>query len=77
MSSRARTFIFDTASGKRIWRRRRDRIVARLSRRDVLTWGAEIIGVGLVAVAIGLWMPALGLGVVGAYIVLAANATGD
>jgi len=64
--------IFDTATGRRIYRGVADRL--RAQRHDVAARGLEIAGVALVALAAAMWIAPLGLAVGGLYLIwLAAS----
>ena len=68
-----KTIFFDTATGKRIYRRAVGRLAARVVTRTTALWAAEVVGV--IAIAAGAWMAyaPLGLVIVGLYLVAAAN----
>ena len=66
------SIIFDTDTGKRIYRTITGRTWARLSLKALALWAVEIAGVGLIALAGAIVHPSIGLVVVGVYFVFAA-----
>jgi hypothetical protein len=70
--------VFDPSTGARLYRRASARIFARLRARvaPAFPWLAEIGGVAILAVGVGLINPPLGIAIGGAYLILIGN-SGD
>ena len=73
----ARTFLFNTATGKRVYRSASERLWSAASRRLSIPWLLEITGVLLLAVAAWTVTPPAALVVVGTYAIIAANSGSD
>ncbi len=65
--------IFDTATGRRLYRTVIDRTWTHLFRKASAMWLLEVVGVGMIALGAAMVFPAAGVVIIGVYAVLAAN----
>ena len=71
----SKTIIFDTATGKRVYRRLGERLRAWIAVKMIALWACEIAGVALIAVAAGMWIMPLGIAIGGVYLILVGSSS--